>query len=139
MTTCTTRTTAFIDHGIEDGSELVSRTYYALVASSHDTPEMSSEFADHVARAFRRSFIRRAAIPLVPEPVDAAIEQSSDIVVHRLLDDQDADLRTDILPAFYQAVANTYCAHLSAGGDPGTVGIWYDDDDDDSGMTVAPP
>lgn len=139
MTTCTTRTAAFTDHGIRDGTELVSRTYYALVTSGHATPEMSGEYAEHVATAFRKAFIRKAAVPLVPEPVEAAIEASTDIVVHRLLDDSDADLRTEVLPAYYRAVANAYCAHLAAGGNPGRVGVWYhDDDDDDGGIPVTP-
>lgn len=119
MTTCTTRTAAFTDHGIRDGTDLVSRTYYALVISGHATPEVTSEFAEHVAAGFRRAFIRKAAMPLVPETVEAAIEASTDVVVHRLLDEPDVDLRTDLLPAYYRAVANAYCAHLAAGGDPG--------------------
>lgn len=139
MTTCTTRTAAFTDHGIRDGADLVFRTYYALVTSGHATPEVSDEFVEHVAAAFRRAFIREAAVPLVPEPVEAAIEAATDPVVHRLLDDRDADLRTEILPTYYRAVANAYCAHLAAGGDPGRVGVWYHDDDDgDGGISVAP-
>lgn len=136
-TTCSTRAGAFSSHGVADGAGLITRTYYALVASDHDTPRATAEFADEVAAAFRLAFIRKATVPLVPEPVDAAIEQATDRIVHRLLDEPDADLRTDILPAFYRAVADTYCAHLAAGGVPGDVGIWIEDDDD-GGIAPTP-
>lgn len=136
MKTCSTHTAAFTDHGITDGTDLVSRTYYTLSTNGHRTPEATSEFADQVAMAFRQAFIRSAAVPLVPEPIDVAIDEATNVIIHHVLDDSDADLRTEILPAFYQTVASTYCSHLEAGGDPGEVGIWYDDDDDNGGIPV---
>ncbi len=75
-------------------------------------------------------------MPLVPDPVNRAIDHATDRLVHELLDDPDADLRTEVLPAFYQSIAEAYCAHLDAGGAPGEVGIQYDDDDEDGGITV---
>jgi len=125
---CSTRSAAFVDHGIVDGTDLIARTYYALAAADHREPEPTAAFADRVATAFRGAFIRAAAVPLVPDPIDAAIEEATDTIVHRILDDPDAALRTEILPAFYGAVAAAYCAHLEAGGDPGAVGIEFDDD-----------
>jgi len=130
MTTCSTHTAAFVDHGIDDGIDLVARTHYLLAADGNREPEPTAAFAERVAAAFRRAFVGAAPVPLVPEPVDAAIDEATDTVVHRVLDDPDADLRTEVLPAFYRAVASTYCAHLEAGGDPGEVGIWYDGGDD---------
>jgi len=133
MATCSTRTAAFIHHGIDDGVDLVARTYYELADDGHRNPEPTTEFAERVASAFRGAFVRNAPVPLVPDPVDAAIDEATDTLVHRVLDDPDADLRTEILPAFYRDVASAYCAHLDAGGDPGEVGVWYDEDEEDGG------
>ena len=142
MQTCSTHASAFAGHGIDDGTDLIVRTYYALAADGYRTPAPDVAFADRVATAFRRAYIRTATVPLVPEPVDAAVDGATDVVVHRVLDDPDADLRTEILPAFYRAVAGAYCAHLAAGGDPGEVGIWYgggDDEYDYGGIPVERP
>lgn len=125
MPQCSTHTTAFDDHGITDGTELIARTHYTLAETEALTPEPTGAFVEQVATAFRRAFIHEAKVPLVPEPVTHAIEYATDRLAHRLLDDPDADLRTEILPAFYQNVAGAYCAHLAAGGDPGDVGILY--------------
>ncbi|MDY6818113.1 MAG: hypothetical protein SVG88_05565 [Halobacteriales archaeon] len=138
MATCSTHARAFVDHSIDDGTDLIARTYYALAATGDRTPEPSPVYADRIANAFRKAFIQSADVPLVPEPVDAAIEEASDLLVHRILDNPDADLRTELLPAFYRTVARTYCAYLEAGGEPGEVGIWYDQDDDDGGIPVEP-
>ena len=126
MSTCETDVRAFAAHGIEDGSDLISRTARALAAMGHREPEPSDEFTESVARAFRQAYARTATVPIVPDPVDAAIDEATDTLAHRVLDDPDADLRTEVLPSFYRSVTNTYCAHLDAGGDPGSVGIWFE-------------
>lgn len=43
MTTCTTRTAAFTDHGSRDGSELVTGPYYELLTDGHTTTDVSSD------------------------------------------------------------------------------------------------
>lgn len=139
MPSCSTHTTAFDHHGIVDGTELIARTHYALSETGDLTPEPTSAFVDRVATAFRAAYVKEAAVPLVPDPVNEAIDHASDTLVHDLLDEPDADLRTELLPTFFQRVAGAYCAHLDAGGDPGEVGLWYDDEDDDSGIPVEPP
>lgn len=126
MHSCSTHADAFADHGIEDGANLISKAYYILARQNIRTPDASSAFVTQVARAFRQAYIQHAAIPLVPEPIDAAIDDAADMLVHAVLDEPAADLRTELLPVFYHQVATLYCSHLEAGGDPGTVEIWYE-------------
>lgn len=134
--TCSNHSRAFVEYGIHDGADIVHRTYYRLVRNGDRRPAASSEFVDRLASAFRTAFVRGADTPLVPESIEAAIEEASGTIAHRLLDDPDADLRTDVVPAFYRAVARAYCAHPPA--DPETdVGIWFESDDDDGGIRAT--
>ncbi|MFB6299014.1 MAG: hypothetical protein ABEH65_02000 [Halobacteriales archaeon] len=138
MQTCSTNARAFVDHDIEDGADLIARTYYDLAATGDRTVKPTPVYADRIGNAFRKAFIQSTDVPLVPDPVDAAVDEASDLLVHRILDDPDADLRTEILPSFYRLVARTYCAYLDAGGEPGEVGVWFDESDDDGGIPVEP-
>lgn len=134
METCATHAAAFTDHGIPDGTTLIHRTYYHLATNGIREPVPSQDFSDRVANAFRTAFIRSAPVPLVPDPIDTAIDEATEVIIHRTLDDPEADLRTKILPAFYRAVAQNYCLYLENGGTPGRVGIEYDDDDGNGGI-----
>lgn len=136
MVSCSTHTAAFDHLGIEDGTKLISRTYYTLAEIEDLSPEPTSEFVERVAMALREAYIKEAAVPLVPDPVNQAIDYATDRLVHKLLNDPDADLRTELLPGFYQSIASAYCAHLDAGGTPGDVGISYDDENNDGGIPV---
>ena len=53
---CTT-TRSFDDHGIDDGSDLIRRPSYRLVADGDGTFEPTDRSVDRLADAFRRAYL----------------------------------------------------------------------------------
>lgn len=110
---CTTTEAAFVRYGVASTTDLATATYFRLATTGHDESEASSAFVDALADAFRTAFVRRADLPIVPEPVEAAIADAVGPTAHALLDHPDADLHGDVTPAFAARVARYTCAYLS--------------------------
>lgn len=83
---CTT-TTSFEDHGLADGSTLIRETHYRLVESG-TTDEAG-----------------------VPPHVGAAIADARSRTHEAFRETDDANLRTEVIPAFYQRVAGFHCIY----------------------------
>jgi hypothetical protein len=107
---CTT-TESFADHGLDDGSVLISRTYNRIAADGEPTFEPTPEFFDTLETAFIWAYIGTIDEPGVPPHVEAAIEDAREFTRQEFEDDPDADLRTDVIPTFYQQVAGFHCAY----------------------------
>ncbi|OYR40595.1 hypothetical protein DJ82_07615 [Halorubrum sp. Ib24] len=107
---CTT-TASFDDHGIDDGSELIRRTYYRLVADGWDSFEPTERFLDRLADAFTRSYLTATDAYELPPHVAAAVDDARAWAGVEFADEPDADLRGTVLPAFYRHAAGFHCAY----------------------------
>jgi len=107
---CTT-TESFADHGLDDGSVLISRTYNRIAADGQPTFELTPEFFDTLEAAFIWAYIGTIDEPGVPPHVEAAIGDAREFTRQEFADDPDADLRTAVIPTFYQQVAGFHCAY----------------------------
>ncbi|EMA07709.1 hypothetical protein SAMN05443574_10692 [Haloarcula vallismortis] len=107
---CTT-TESFADHGLDDGSVLISRTYNRIAADGEPTFEPTAAFFDTLEAAFIWAYIGTIDEPGVPPHVEAAIEDARAFTRREFANDPDADLRTDVIPTFYQQVAGFHCAY----------------------------
>lgn len=125
-TTCDT-TSAFDTYGIPDGVDLVHRTRYRLLATGDASFEPTRAFLDRVDRAFRAAYIHSAEVPLVPEPLDAALEDVAALTAEEYADEPDADLRGEVLPAYYGTLVGLFCRYLETAPDA-EVGIWLEDE-----------
>lgn len=123
-TTCDT-TTAFDGYGIPDGVDLVHRTRYRLLATGDAEFEPTVEFLARIDRAFRSAYIQAAEVPLVPEPLDAALADATALTAEAYAEEPDADLRGEVLPAFYATLVGLFCTYLETATADG-VGIWVD-------------
>lgn len=106
---CTT-TYSFDDHGIDDGAALLQDTYYRL-AGEGVAFEPTDRFFEQLADAFRWAYLSEAAKTDVPEHVTLAIDDAREQTGETFAGRPDADLRTDVVPAFYRAVAGFHCAY----------------------------
>jgi len=107
---CTT-TGSFGDHGIDDGSALVHQTHYLLIDGGWTAFEPTESFYDALESAFRWSYLGSAAATVVPAHVEAAINDARALTAAEFAERPDADLRTEVLPTFYQHVAGFHCAY----------------------------
>ena len=107
---CTT-TESFADHGLDDGSVLISRTYNRIAVDGQPTFEPTAAFFDTLESAFIWAYIGTIDEPGVPPHVEAAIEDARAFTRREFADDPDAALRTDVIPTFYQQVAGFHCAY----------------------------
>lgn len=107
---CTT-TGSFTDHGIEDGSALVQRTYYRLVDGECGTFEPTDQCFDQLESAFIRAYLATVETADVPAHVAAAIDDARVLTAEEFRDEADADLRTAVNPRFYQLVAGFHCVY----------------------------
>ena len=107
---CTT-TASFDDHGIDDGSELIRRTYYRLVADGDDTFEPTDRFLDRLADAFTRAYLTVTEAYELPLHVAAAVDDARAWVAVEFSDAPDADLRGTVIPAFYRHAAGFHCVY----------------------------
>lgn len=107
---CTT-TRSFDDHGIDDGSTLIQRTYYRLAAETSSTFEPTAEWFDRIEAAFVWAYLATVEGSDVPRHVEAAIDDARALTAESFADRADADLRTDVLPSFYRHVAGFHCAY----------------------------
>jgi len=107
---CTT-TASFDDHGIDDGSDLIRRTYYRLVADGDDAFEPTERFLDRLADAFIRAYLTATDAYELPPHVAAAIDDARVWVGVEFAAAPDADLRGTVIPAFYRHAAGFHCAY----------------------------
>lgn len=107
---CTT-TESFDDHGIDDGSALIRRTYYRLVADGEDSFEPTERFLDRLADAFARAYLTATDAYELPPHVEAAVDDARVWVEAEFAADPDADLRGEVIPAFYRHAAGFHCAY----------------------------
>lgn len=107
-TDCTT-TASFADHGVEDGQRFIRRTYARL--GEDPTFEPTEAFFDRLATAFRWAALATFDTADVPDHVEAAIDDARVFTAREFADDPDADLRTEVVPAFYQRAAGFHCAY----------------------------
>ncbi|MFT4933069.1 MAG: hypothetical protein ACI91T_002974 [Natronomonas sp.] len=127
---CSTHERAFVEYGVPTGGDLVGAMHYRLRNRGTTEAASTPDFLDALAKSFEDAYIDEASIPIVPEPVAAAIDDARTTYAHRLLDEPDADrdLRTDVLPAFYRLVARYYCENRETYPGDG-VGVWFDSGD----------
>lgn len=106
---CTT-TESFADHDIEDGSTLIQRSYYRLSDANRGEFEPTASFFDALESAFIWAYLGTVRENGVPEHVEAAIDDARALTAEEFTD-READLRTEVLPAFYRHLAEFHCAY----------------------------
>lgn len=104
---CST-TNSFGDHGIGDGETLIRETYRRLDGRSFSPTEA---FFDSLTSAFIWAYLGEVDEPGVPAHVQAAIDDARLFTLEEFEDAPDADLRTQVIPSFYQRVAGFHCAY----------------------------
>lgn len=107
---CTT-TASFDDHGVDDGSDLIRQTYDRLAADDDGTFEPTDRFFDRLADAFMRSYLTATGEFSLPDDVAPAIDDARTWTAIDFADEQDADLRTQVVPTFYQYAAGFHCTY----------------------------
>ncbi len=107
---CTT-TESFADHDIEDGSTLIHRTYYRLAGADRAEFEPTASFFDALESAFLWAYLGTTRETEIPEHVEAAIDDARALTADEFESRADADLRTEVIPAFYQHLADFHCAY----------------------------
>lgn len=107
---CTT-TDSFSDHGIGDGVDLIRETHHRL--RDADTPEFSPSvrFFDRLESAFIWAYLGSVDEPSVPTHVEMAIDDARALTSEEFEDRSDADVRTEVIPAFYRRVAGFHCVY----------------------------
>jgi len=101
---------SFDDHGIERGEQLISRTYNRL-AVGELAFEPTKAFFDRLEEAFIWAYLGSVDGSGVPEHVSLAIDDAKAVTYEQFREQSDADLRNDVVPAFYQQVAGFHCAY----------------------------
>jgi hypothetical protein len=101
---------SFTDHGIERGSQLVSGTHTRLADAGIEF-EPTADFFDRLEEAFIWAYLGNVHERGVPDHVETAIIDAKATTRERFSDAPDADLRVDVVPAFYQSVAGFHCAY----------------------------
>jgi len=107
---CTT-TGSFADHEIEDGSVLIQRTYYRLAAGNRTEYAPTESFFNALESAFVWAYLGTVEGDGIPAHVEAAIDDARAHTAAEFEGRDDADLRTDVVPAFYQHLAAFHCAY----------------------------
>ncbi len=108
---CTT-TASFDDHGVDDGSEMIQDAYYRL-AEADTAFEPTESFFARIETAFIWAYLGTTEERGVPEHVETALDDARVLTHEEFADRTDADLRTDVLPAFYRRFAGFHCAYRS--------------------------
>lgn len=106
-----TSTTSFADHGLDDGETLIRETYYRLVDGGRTDFEPTEAFFNQLESAFVWSYFAATDERRVPSHVQAAIDDARARTAEAFNDRPDADLRTEVIPTFYQRVAGFHCIY----------------------------
>jgi hypothetical protein len=107
---CTT-TNSFSDHSIVDGADLITETYYRLQAPDRQEFTPSEAFFDRLESAFIWAYLGSVDEPGIPTHVELAIDDARARTREAFEDQPTADLRTDVVPAFYRRVAGFHCRY----------------------------
>jgi hypothetical protein len=106
---CTT-SESFADHGIDDGSVLIQRAYYRLSEADREFAP-TEPFFESVESAFIWAYLGTTDDRGVPSHVEAALDDARILTRESFTDRPDADVRTEVLPAFYRQFAGFHCAY----------------------------
>ncbi|MFT4890854.1 MAG: hypothetical protein ACI9YT_001775 [Halobacteriales archaeon] len=109
-TDCTT-TGSFRDHGIGDGVGLVTRTYYRLRDDGGREFAPTEAFFDRLESAFIWAYLGSVDERGLPSHVEMAIDDARALTREEFDDRPDADLRTEVIPAFYRRAAEFHCKY----------------------------
>jgi len=104
-------TDSFSDHGIGDGTDLVTRTYNRLPEDDRRQFDPTDAFFARLESAFIWAYLGSTTDRGVPSHVEAALDDARMLTQEEFADHPDADLRTEVLPAFYRRFAAFHCAY----------------------------
>lgn len=104
-------TDSFSDHGIADGVDLITETYYRLQEVDQPDSTGSERFFDRLETAFIWAYLGSVEESGVPTHVELAIDDARVLTEEAFADRPDADLRTEVIPAFYRRVAGFHCIY----------------------------
>lgn len=104
-------TDSFTDHGIGDGSDLVTKTYYRLREAESREFSPNEAFFDRLESAFVWAYLGSVEEAEIPPHVEMAIDDARALTHEEFDDRPNADLRTDVVPAFYRRVAGFHCLY----------------------------
>jgi len=108
---CTT-TSSFSDHGVDDGADLVSATYYRLLDAGYREFEPDAGLFEAIETAFVRTYLDRVdGTAGLSDHVAAAIDDARVLTREEFEGRSEADIRTEVLPAFYRRVAGFHCSY----------------------------
>lgn len=107
---CST-TNSFADHGVPDGTDLVTQTYRRLAGPEAPDYAPTAAFFDRLEEAFLWAYLGSVEEAGVPAHVEAAVDDAKALTRAEFADEPDADLRTDVVPAFYRRAASFHCAY----------------------------
>jgi hypothetical protein len=107
---CST-TDSFSDHGIGDGADLVTRTYHRLPEPDRQQFTPTDGYFDRLESAFIWAYIGSVDEPGVPAHVQTAIDDARARTREEFEERPDADVRTDVIPAFYRRLAGFHCLY----------------------------
>jgi hypothetical protein len=103
-------TGSFDDHGIDDGTDLIQQASYRM--SDVDAGfEPTESFFARIESAFVWAYLGSTEKRGVPSHVGTALDDARALTQQEFTDRPDADLRTEVLPAFYRRFAGFHCAY----------------------------
>lgn len=92
------------------GVDLLTATYYRLATAGSEF-EPTTEFFDRLESAFIWAYLGATDGSDVPDRVMVAVEDARELTSEEFADRPDADLRTEVVPAFYQRIAGFHCTY----------------------------
>jgi hypothetical protein len=107
---CST-TNSFSDHGIVDGVDLVTRTHQRLATAEEVSYSPTEEFFDRLEEAFYWAYLGSVEESAVPDHVEAAVDDALAMTTEEFEGQSGADLRTEVVPTFFQYVAGFHCSY----------------------------
>lgn len=97
--------------GLAGDADLETRTYYRLLSADRRQFEPTDRLFDQLESAFLWAYLGSVDEPGVPPAVELAVEDALALTREQFADRPDADLRTEVIPAFYERVVGFYCAY----------------------------
>lgn len=107
---CST-TDSFNDHGIGDGADLITQTYYRLQGGGRREFTPTETFFDRLETAFIWAYLGSVDETGIPSHVEMAIHDARARTMEEFEEQPDANLRTDVIPSFYSRVAGFHCIY----------------------------
>lgn len=107
-------TDSFADHDIVDGVDLITETYYRLRDAGYEDFTPTGSWFDRIESAFIWAYLGSVDESGIPVHVELAIADARSLTEDEFVDRHDADLRTTVIPEFYQRVAGFHCIYREA-------------------------